>query len=233
LPNQEGREAVYRNGLAGGPGAEKRSLFMKKALAVAVIGVSVLILAVIVIRGIYAKGMPASRAVAEVSPKAAASLQVKINTLKKADKNPDRRRGASRIELSEAELESYVVYALKDEIPVQLDSIDVHLGPGTVASDTQLTFTSNAIGNAIVDSLVGGTHNVFLKGKLVGEEGRGKFDLDEVQVDGIPVPKVLVQTLFDKYVKPNYPEADLKEPFDLPYGIKQLKLEPGKATVVY
>jgi len=206
---------------------------MKKVLTVAVLAVSVLIVAVIVIRGISAKGMPAGHRAAEVSPKSAESLQVKIDTVKKASKNPDRRRGASRIELSEAELESYVLYALKDEIPAQLDSINVHLGPGTVASDTQVTFASNSIGNAVVDSLVGGTHNLFLKAKLAGEQGRGKFDLDEVRLDGIPVPKILIQTLFDKYVKPNYPEADLKEPFDLPYGIEQLKLEPGKATVVY
>jgi hypothetical protein len=34
-------------------------------------------------------------------------------------------------------------------------------------------------------------------------------------------------------VKPKYPEADLNEPFDMPWGIEELKLESGKATVVY
>ncbi|PYS53921.1 MAG: hypothetical protein DMG13_10395 [Acidobacteria bacterium] len=206
---------------------------MKKTIAFAALGISVFVVAVIFKRGVSAKWMLAAHAVSQVSPKSAESLQVKIDTLKKANKNPDRRRGASRMELSEAELESYVFYSLKDDIPAQLDSVDVQLGPGTVASDTQLTFMSDSTGNPIVDSLIGGTHNLFLKGKLVGEQGRGKFDLDEIRVDGIPVPKILIQTLFDKYVKPDYPEADLKEPFDLPYGIQQLKLEPGKATVVY
>ena len=44
---------------------------------------------------------------------------------------------------------------------------------------------------------------------------------------------ILIQSLFDKYVKPKYPDADLKEPFDLPWGIEELTLEKGKTLVSY
>jgi hypothetical protein len=44
---------------------------------------------------------------------------------------------------------------------------------------------------------------------------------------------VLIQTLFKKYVKPKYPDADLDEPFDLPWGMQEIKVQPKKATVVY
>jgi len=158
----------------------------------------------------------------------------KIDTVKKANQAQDPQHKGSRVELSEAELESYVLYSLKEDIPVQIDSIKVQLAPGTIASDTQLTFNSNSTtGNPMVDAFLGGTHNVFIKGKLAGEDGRGKFDLQEVRVDGIPVPKILIETLIDKYVKPKYPQADLKEPFDLPWGIEEITIGQGKATVVY
>jgi hypothetical protein len=52
-------------------------------------------------------------------------------------------------------------------------------------------------------------------------------------VDGIPVPNVLIQALIKKYVKPKYPEVELNDPFDMPWGIEGLKIVPGKATVVY
>src|SRR5262249_42274030 len=120
-----------------------------------------------------------------------------------------------------------------EDIPAQVDSADVQLGHDTVALDTQLTFASNATGNPVLDALVGGTHNLFVKGKLVAQESRGKFDLQEVRVDSIPVPNVLIQALIKRYVTPKYPDVDLNEPFDMPWGIQQLKLEPGKATVVY
>jgi len=114
-----------------------------------------------------------------------------------------------------------------------MDSIDVQLTPGAVAADTQMTFNSNTTGNPMVDALVGGTHNLFVKGRLSGYQGRGKFDLEEVRVDGIPVPKVLINSLFDKYVKPKYPEADLKEPFDLPWGIQSIDIQSQKARITY
>ena len=72
-----------------------------------------------------------------------------------------------------------------------------------------------------------------MKGALKASQGRGKFDLLEVRVDGIPVPMILIQSLFDKYVKPKYPDAYLKEPFDLPWGIEELTLEKGKTLVSY
>ncbi len=207
---------------------------MKKVVVLlAVVGIGVLATAgAIVFRSSAAREAPSTKET-EVSPKTAAALQVKIDALKAAENDDKRKDGSDRVELSEAELESYVLYSLKEDIPAEIDSIDVQLGSDTIASDTQITFNSNATGNPMVDALVGGTHNLFLKGKLIASQGRGKFDLEEIRVDGIPVPKVLIEALFKKYVKPKYPDADLKEPFDMPYGIEELKLEPGKATVVY
>jgi hypothetical protein len=137
------------------------------------------------------------------------------------------------MDLSESELESYALFALRERLPIQVDSIDLHLGEGSIGSNTRLTFTSTATGNPIWDSLANGTHDLFIKGRLVGEDGRGKFDLEEARIDGIPVPAVLIHVLFDTYVTPEYPQADIKAPFDLPLGIQQIRIVSGKATVAY
>lgn len=184
---------------------------------------------VLLLQSIAPKEVSAS----DLSPKTAAILQAKIDAIKKAEDIPGRQPGADRVEVSEIELESYVLYSLREKIPAQLDSFDVQLGNGTVAADTQITFNQGGTGNPLVDMVVGGTHNLFLKGKLVGDLGRGKFDLEEIRVDGIPVPKVLINALFDKYVKPKYPDADLNQPFDLPWGIEQITIVAGKATIAY
>jgi hypothetical protein len=172
----------------------------------------------------------ASAGVMEVSQRTADILQKKIDHIRASETSTD--AASQEIEVSEAELESYVLFSLREKIPVQMDSIDVQLGEGTVGSDAQVTF-SKTTGNPVVDALIGGTHNLFVKGRLSGSERTGKFDLEEIRVDGIPVPKVLIETLFNKYVKPEYPEADLKEPFELPWGIDQVTLAPGKATIRY
>jgi len=204
---------------------------MKRIVVLGMAGLVVVAMAgLMVLRTIAAKEAPEHL---QVSERAAKSLQHKIDAIKQAENSPSHKRGSSHVEISDAELESYLIYSLKEDIPAQIDSADVQLGENTVALDTQITFTSNATGNAVVDTLIGGTHNLFLKGKLIGHEGRGKFDLQEIRVDSIPVPNVLIQALFKKYVKPKYPDADLNEPFDLPWGIQELKLETNKATVFY
>ena len=206
---------------------------MKKFVLIGGMSLSLMaIAAVIVFRTIAAKES-LGRLGMQVSPKAAKSLQEKIDAIKNANETSSHTRPPTRIEISEIELESYLLFSLKDDIPAKIDSAEVQLGPDTVALDTQITFGPNSTGNPMVDSLIGGTHNLFLKGKLVAEQSRGKFDLQEIHVDGIPVPNILIQALFKKYVKPKYPEADLNEPFDMPWGIQELRLEPGKATVIY
>jgi len=205
---------------------------MKKLISVGIAALLVMtVTGVIVLRTIAAKEEP--RKNTEVSEKAAKSLQQKIDAIQNAENDPKHKPGATRVEASEAELESYLLYSLKEDIPAQVDSADVQLAPDTVALDTQITFSSNATGNPVFDALVGGTHNLFVKGKLVARERRGKFDLLEVRVDGIPVPNVLIQSLIKRYVQPKYPDVDLNEPFDMPWGIQALKLEQGKAIVIY
>jgi hypothetical protein len=204
---------------------------MKKIVAFGLAGLGVIALTgVVAFRSIAAKEAGFAT---EVSPRSAKVLQEKIDAIKNSENSPQHKQGSSRVQLSEAELESYLMYSLQDDIPAKVDSAKVDLAQDTVGLDAQLTFAANATGNPMVDALVGGTHNLLFKGKLVAEHARGKFDLQEVRVDGIPVPNIFIQTLFKKYVKPKYPEADLNEPFDMPWGIEELKVQPGKATVVY
>jgi hypothetical protein len=172
----------------------------------------------------------ASAGAGEVSARAAKELQLKIDDIKRTESAGDQ---GKQVEVSEGELESYVLYELRDDIPTQLDSIDVQLTPGAIGAETQMTFGAMNTGNPVIDTLVTGTHNLFVKGRLIGAQGRGKFDLDEIRIDGIPVPKILIESLFKKYVKPKYPDADLAEPFDLPWGIEQITLEQGKAKIRY
>jgi len=162
----------------------------------------------------------------------AASLQAKIDTIKKADADK-KRVGMQSLEVFEPELEAYVQTSMKKDIPVQLESIRVRLTPGIIAADARLTIPPGSVGNFLADALVDGTHNILIKGKLSGSKQIGKFDLQDVSVDGIPVPNILIDVLLKKYVKPKYPDVDLKEPFDLPWGIDAIEVQQSKAKITY
>lgn len=180
----------------------------------------------------------------DVSERTAGVLQVKLDAVKNAEKaekaenaeNAEKERAPrapESVEFSDVELESYVLYSLRDDIPARVDSIDVQLSPGVVSADTKMTFGTNPTNNPLIDALIGGTHRLFVKGKLSASAGKAKFTLEEARVDGIPVPIVLIETLVEKFVKPRHPDVKLDEPFTMPWGIEDLAITSGKATIIY
>src|SRR5215510_10276121 len=82
----------------------------------------------------------------QVSEKTAKVLQSKIDAIRAAEKagSPARKT----IEVSEPELESYVIYELRNDIPAKIESLDVQLTQGAVAADTKLTFAPGATGSS-------------------------------------------------------------------------------------
>jgi hypothetical protein len=201
---------------------------MKRIFSVVLCGTLSAVALTIVLRLLSAQPIAAQT---DVSQKTAKVLQSKIDAIRAAEKSGNHAR--KTIEVSEPELKSYVLYELRDDIPAKIESLDVQLTEGAVAADTKLTFAPGATGSSLVDLLIAGTHTFFFKGKLTASSKQGKFDLEEVRVDGIPVPNILIETLIAKYVKPKYPDVDLNEPFPMPWSIESLVITPGKATITY
>lgn len=202
---------------------------MKKAIWIATLAI---VSGVAVIFAVRTFVVESASAQMDISERTAHSLQGKIDAIRTAEKAAGR-SASETVEVSDAELESYVLYSLRESIPARVDSIDVQLTPETVAADTKMTFGNSPTNNPLIDILIGGTHRLFVKGKLTASGGQGKFSLQEARVDGIPVPIVLIEVLVDKYVKPKYPDVRLDVPFVMPWGIEDLTLTDGKATIVY
>jgi hypothetical protein len=202
---------------------------MKRAIAIAVLAVLGGAGGVYAVRRFSAQSVLAQ---AEVSERTAQVFQAKVDAIKKAASAPDR-TSSELVEVTEADLESYILHVLKKDIPAQVDSFDVQLTDGAIAADTRMTFGATPTSNPLVDVLISGTHRLFLKGQLSAVGGMGRFTLVEARVDGIPVPVVLIETLIDKYVKPRYPQVKLNEPFTVPWGIDELTISSGRARILY
>jgi len=157
--------------------------------------------------------------------KLAEGLQRKIEVIKAKQAAPVKRQ-QEQIEVSHVEVESYILFLLQQKkIPAKLESVNVQFVPADVAIDTQMT-----VG---LGTILQGTHRLFVKGKFAGGAGRGKFELETVRVDRIPVPVFLAEFVFNRLVKPVLPAADIRAPFQLPFGIKSVAIVPDKAIVTY
>jgi hypothetical protein len=186
---------------------------------------------ILVIRGFRGQSVEAQdTAPVTATREAAKALWWKIQSVKQA---PPLASELRRVDVTETELESYVLFDLQQDIPARVESVDVQLTPGAVGADVKLTFPSNATGNVAIDTILSGTHTLFVKGRLVAENRNGRFTLEETRLDGIPVPTILIEGLVTRFVKPRYPEVDISEPFLLPWGIRNIAIGSGSASVEY
>ena len=192
------------------------------------------LLAIVAVPGSLGFAQEPDPAFSEISPAAADSLGLKIDAIRSVEYSPERRASQESFTVSDVEMESFVLYWMVDEIPPRVESIDVTVEDGLISTDAELTLDEeHSSGNAVVDGLLGGTHRLRIGGALKGQDGMGEFELREVRLDGIRIPLFLVDLIVAGFVTPRYPEVDLDEPFDLPWGIDEIQLTSGLATIGY
>jgi hypothetical protein len=84
-------------------------------------------------------------------------------------------------------------------------------------------------------AFLSGRVNVSVKGRLASEDGFGTFQPEEVKIGSIPLaPSVLEQIVASATRSSDKPNGiNVLEPFRYPYGIRQIRLTPGRAVVEF
>ena len=142
-------------------------------------------------------------------------------------------------QVTDAEVNAYFRFHLKDEIPAGIVDPSLQaLGDGRVG------------GHAIVDldavrkqqkrgwldpmGYLSGRLPITARGRLVTQDGIGRFQLEGAEISGVTVPKVFVQELLSFYSRtPEKPDGiNMDDPFPLPAQIREIKVATGTATIV-
>jgi hypothetical protein len=147
---------------------------------------------------------------------------------------------ARRTVVTENEVNSYLAYEAREQIPVGV--VDPSI---TVVSPGRLS------GRAIVDldavrkqkaptslldpmNYLMGRLAVTAVGTLKTADGVGRFELESSSVGSIPVPKILLQEIVSYYSRsPEKPSGiSLDDPFALPARIRKIQVDRGQAIIV-
>ena len=178
-------------------------------------------------------------AAAAVSRQQADVFAKKIETIERhgAAKSP---RRAQRTAVSESEINSWFAYRSEPVLPDGLTKPTLTIvGNGKVSGTATLDL--DAVAKARQSgrtfdlwNLVGGQMPVTVEGVVRTRGGRGRFELQDAWVSGIPVPQRIVQELLSYYSRtPGHPSGRrLDEDFELPAGIQSIEMSPGAAVVV-
>jgi hypothetical protein len=148
--------------------------------------------------------------------------------------------GASQMtQLTDTELNAYLRYQLKDQVPVGIVEPTLNaIGEGRVSGGAviDLDAVRKQRQRGWTDPLgyLTGSLPLTASGVLVTQNGVGRFQLEAAAISGISIPKSLVQELLTHYSKsPQNPAGiSMDDPFELPARIKEIRVGKGEALVV-
>jgi len=168
-----------------------------------------------------------------LSREAAGSAAIKFHQIQEGSL-PGHSLGLVRI--SETEANSYLRYEMASDLPPGVSKARVRFQPGRPQGFAEVNFdkikeASKTPPNYLVDYILRGVHTVGVDGTLYGSGGSGQFHLESVTLDGMAMPRVVVDYLIDHYLKAHYPDISVDRPFPLPYSIDKVSVEAGALIV--
>ena len=148
-------------------------------------------------------------------------------------------RAAQSTQVTDVEINSYLRFQAKDQIPVGIvDPTLQALGGGRVAGEAivDLDAVRKQKQRGWLDPMgyLTGRLPLTARGKLITENGVGRFELEGAELSGVSIPKTFVQELLSFYSRSaEDPDGiNMDDPFKLPVQIREIRVATGAATIV-
>jgi len=120
--------------------------------------------------------------------------------------------------LTEQEINAYVASG-RIQLPDGVQSVHFSGDAGVVTGKARVDFdrvkTGKRSSNPLL-SLFSGVHDVEVQAHAHGTVGKGFVDVDSVVLDGVEVPRFVLQLFVEKYLQPKHPGIGLNSRFPLP-----------------
>jgi hypothetical protein len=141
--------------------------------------------------------------------------------------------------ITDTELNSYFRFNAKTQIPVGVLEPTLNArGDGRVAGravvDLDVVRKQKQRGWLDPVNYLSGRLPVTAAGRLTTKDGRGQFQLESAEISGVTVPKAVLQELLSYYSRtPENPSGiNMDAPFELPAGIREIRVGVGTSTVI-
>jgi hypothetical protein len=165
----------------------------------------------------------------------AEALDRKLVEIEQRRAAPARRGKTQTVTVTESELNSYLNLTLGAKIPKEVKDLQVRLeherlqATGMVDLDQVKSKVAVSSWNPLL--LMSGFVPVLLRGRFVNRDGFGSIIWEDVRVNAWSVPISLLEEMVARSTrKPDNPEGvDISAPFRLPYSVRRVRLEPGRA----
>ncbi|MGH9338826.1 MAG: hypothetical protein ACRD1R_04365 [Acidobacteriota bacterium] len=138
--------------------------------------------------------------------------------------------------LTQPDLNAFLAARLREEDRKGVEDIKVELRDGSFITRVllnmdELEVEGNSMALGLFQALLSGKQNLEVEGELTARDGKGSYRVLSARMNNISVPATLVNTLLSTAGKNQEPPFDPTEPFEMPYGIKTVKVQTGRVTI--
>ena len=146
---------------------------------------------------------------------------------------------AETVIVSEGELNSYLNLLLSPPLPQGVSDLDVRFERDRIVvrglvDVEQLRARAPSDGSWSPALLLSGKVQAEVRGRYFGEPaGFGRVEIEQVQLGGFSVPVSFLEYLVSSSTKsPSAPNGvDIGSPFRLPWSVRRIRLQPGRAVL--
>jgi hypothetical protein len=163
------------------------------------------------------------------------ALDRKFEDLNERHKTGKVARGKSVL-VTESELNSYLNLSLGEKMPRGFSDVAVRLESERLQATGVLDLEKVRDKMPNLTPLsplywLSGRVPVLLRGRVINDEGFATIDWEDVRVGNIPVPISLLHQIVSSTTRSDdYPNGfDIRAPFALPYSVRQVRVQPGRA----
>jgi hypothetical protein len=165
------------------------------------------------------------------STPAAASAERKLQYLRRngAQAHPD----PAPTEFTEEEINTYFASG-NIALPAGVQSATFQEQPGVVVGTSRVDFDRIKAGTNSYNPLLSvfsGMHDVVVTAHVYGANGQGLVHVDSVSIDGVEVPRFVLELFVEKYLKPKYPTIGIDSRFALPPRVDTATVGLHKVTL--
>ncbi len=139
--------------------------------------------------------------------------------------------------VTEGQLNSYLNLTLGMQALKGVTDLDVHFESERLAARALLDLEKLPIKGSlgVFGGLLGGSVPVELRGRLPNKDGQGTMEVEELRLSGVSMPLTMLAQIVTASTRnsQNPSGFDINAPFKLPYAVKSVRFEPGKAFVEF
>jgi len=136
-------------------------------------------------------------------------------------------------EFSEDEVNAYMASG-QVQLPAGVKSVKFRGVRGVITAYSRVDFdqlkAGRGSGNPLL-SIFSGIHDIQVDAHAYGQNGRGFVQVDSVSLDGVEIPRFVLQLFVQKYLQPKYPEIGMESQFALPDRVDSATVGQHKLTV--